>query len=116
MSKPEFTPAPWTFTSPEKNVNNPTVCGQLVGTFEIYSAHETAWIAQVLSLHNPRGKANKALILKAPDLYAALQDAVLGFKVLRAVLEKAGLQAGSTVAQQHIENFENLLKEARDEK
>ncbi len=96
----KFTPGPWLSEIPDKNLNNPTVRGQKVGTFEIYSKESSAWIAQVLGPVKPEGAANAALIKVAPEMYEKLKY-IAG--KLELVDEVCGL----------VEEIEELLERAR---
>ncbi len=115
----KFSPGEWLMTPPEDNVNNPVICGQRVGTYEIYSKQDTAWIAQVLAAENSHGEANARLVLAAPKMHAALNSAVLGYSallgLLRTMLSKSDLNLAAVIAQEHIEYTKKILAEVDGE-
>lgn len=69
----KFTNGDWIAVHPEKNINNPIICGQKMGCYEIYSKQDSAWIAQVLDTQTKHGAANAALVRSAPEMYRALK-------------------------------------------
>ncbi len=105
----KFSPGEWLKVDSEKNVNNPKVCGQLVGCFEIYSKSDTAWIAQVLDTQNKHGGANASLIITSPKLYAALEKAKKQIHVF------ALTPSAIFVADAYCAEIDMLLAEARGE-
>jgi hypothetical protein len=72
-------------------------------------------VAQAMGPTKEEAMANAALIPASPTMYATLDEAMIGYRVLKTVLSKAGLNAGAAVAVEHIAEIEAVLKKARSE-
>ncbi len=100
MSEEKFTPGPW------KLETKRDICDEY---FDVISP-------LCLFLGYKISDADAALIVKSPELYHAVQKAVNEFKCLRMLLKHHELASGAcTRVSEVIDEFEKLLKEARNE-
>lgn len=74
----ESTPGPWEFGSQPYNVEHIAPFADwrrdIVGPPDPHKANSSLVICSVVNCGSPEGKANAALIVSSPDLYAALQE------------------------------------------
>ena len=72
--------------------------------------HPENWDAVTLAwLHSPEGAADLALVKAAPYLLEACKRNVTALKVLRRMLQTAGLNHGVQVAHQLLDENESLI-------
>ncbi len=99
MSEEKFTPSPW------KLETKRDICDEY---FDVISPLG-------LFLHDKISDVDAALIVKSPELYRAVQKSVSMFKALRSWLVRQEKTGSCARVSEVIDEFEKLLKEARNE-